>query len=244
MTITTQDRLDRLAQAVADTQTKLEVRRLPDGSEQRFCSASIRSETASGKRYAVGYSATFNTLSHDLGGFKERIQPGAFRQAIAEKQDTVFLYNHDPNFLIARVSNGSLRLSEDSRGLAFRAELPINTSAGNDLAEMLDLGLITECSFSFIVGGAGQRWSKETDPETGESCDVRDLLEVGQLFDCAAVCRAAYPSTSIAASRALWAGGGEMPAEIRSRINAGHGHIDEHQKNLVRRARLALASIL
>lgn len=235
----------RLALAlIADTQAKPEARRLPDGAEQRFCTASVRSETAGGKRYAVGHAAVFGKLSRDLGGFKERIQPGAFSRAIAARQDTKLLINHDPNFLIARIKNNSLQLREDSLGLFFKADLP-DTTAGNDLQEMLDEGLLDECSFAFTVSD-GQRWSREIDPDTSEMGDVRTLTDVDELFDVSVVCEPAYFGTDVqAASRALWPGGGQMPAELRSHIGAIHiGSISDEQRNLYRRARLALASSL
>ena len=221
----------------ADTQAKPETRLLPAGSEQRFCAASIRSETTSGSRYAIGHAAVFGKLSRDLGKFKERIQRGAFSRAIAARQDTKFLLNHDPAYLIARIKNNSLQLREDSLGLYFKAEIP-DTTAGNDLEEMLDQGLIDECSFAFTVS-EGQRWSREISPDTSEMIDVRTLTDVDELYDCSAVVEPAYFGTDVqAASRALWPGSGQMPAELRSRLRTNGPMIDEVQLNRRRRLRL------
>jgi len=87
----------------------------------------------SGDRMTVsGYAATYNTLSKDLGGFRERIAPEAFRRILATNPDVVCLFNHDMNSVLGRTSAGTLRLSEDRKGLAFECDLP-NTTVGRDL---------------------------------------------------------------------------------------------------------------
>ena len=40
--------------------------------------AEIRMETIDGRDRLTGYAAVYNRLSQDLGGFVERIKPGAF----------------------------------------------------------------------------------------------------------------------------------------------------------------------
>jgi phage head maturation protease len=39
-------------------------------------------QTSNGK--LVGYAAVFNKPSHDLGGFREIIKPGAFKRTLAD----------------------------------------------------------------------------------------------------------------------------------------------------------------
>lgn len=210
-----------------------------NASEQRFTrQTKIRAESSAGKTYAVGYAATFNTLSHDLGGFKERISRGAFSNAIRARQDTKFCLNHSPNQLLARVKNGTLELSEDNIGLFFRAQLP-DTTLGRDFKQQLAEGLIDECSFAFRVS-TGQSWTREKDPATGEIIDVRSILQVDELADCSAVVYPAYPGTDVAVGRSLWPNG-MIPVEIRSRV-PNIGLVDQDRQ---RRERLdaAIASL-
>jgi HK97 family phage prohead protease len=69
-----------------------------------------------GKSKISGYSAVFDRLSEDLGGFREKIKPGAFKNALAGS-DVRALFNHDSNYILGRESAGTLQLHEDSKGL-------------------------------------------------------------------------------------------------------------------------------
>ena len=73
----------------------------------------------------AGYAAVFNKVARiHRGGYLERIAPGAFRAALAGLDDIVACADHvDPGRVFARRSDGSLRLWEDARGLAFEASL-------------------------------------------------------------------------------------------------------------------------
>jgi Escherichia/Staphylococcus phage prohead protease len=59
-----------------------------------------------------------------------------------ERTDILALVDHDPHRVLARTRSGTLRLSQDARGLAFDLDVP-DTQAGQDvlaLAERNDLG--------------------------------------------------------------------------------------------------------
>ncbi len=61
---------------------------------------------------AVGYAATFNRLSQNLGGFVERCSDSCFRSTL-NQSDVRALFNHEPDHLLGRSSTGTLRLAED-----------------------------------------------------------------------------------------------------------------------------------
>jgi HK97 family phage prohead protease len=170
--------------------------------ERRVLTSKVQLRAASGKNYAEGYAAVFNSYSGDLGGFREMISPGAFTRAIREKQDVRCLLNHDPNFVLGRSKSGTLALAQDSRGLHFRCELGGQQYA-RDLRESMARGDIDQCSFGFfVVQPGGDDWAEDIDENSVRfvARRVRDLT----LYDVSCVTYPAYTDTSCQVSeRAL-----------------------------------------
>ncbi len=136
----------------------------------------------------TGYAAVFNSLSEDLGGFREKINPGAFASAI-KKSDTVALFNHDSNIVLGRSSAGTLRLKEDKSGLHMEIDPP-DTQAARDLMVSIQRGDIKQQSFGFVV--------KNDSWETVDGEEIRTIGEVEELYDVSPVTYPAYPDTSVA----------------------------------------------
>ena len=132
----------------------------------------------------VGYGSVFNTLSNELGGFREIIAEGAFDGRLQD--DVRFLINHD-GLPLARTTNGTLRLSTDERGLKYEAKVA-NTSIGRDLVELMRNGTINQSSFAFIV--EDDSW------EVRDGMNVRTINKVSRLYDVSAVTYPAYESAS------------------------------------------------
>ena len=123
--------------------------------ERRGAAGGLR---ASGNRVMSGYVATFNEETN-IGGFREKIAPGAFATSLDGKRDIVALLDHNPAVLLGRTSSGTLRLFEDTRGLKFELALP-DTAAGRDLialAERNDLG-----GMSFGFRAIDEAWNGDT----------------------------------------------------------------------------------
>lgn len=133
-----------------------------------------------------GYAAVFNQLSEDLGGFRERIAPGAFTKALGD--DVRALFNHDPNIVLGRTRSKTLRISEDQKGLAIEIDPPA-TPAAASLIESLRRGDISQMSFGFQT--VNDQW------EMVDGAMVRTLMEV-RLFDVSPVTYPAYPQTEAA----------------------------------------------
>jgi HK97 family phage prohead protease len=81
--------------------------------EQRTVDVDVHQLSTEGNTLG-GHAAVFNVLSEDLGGFRERIASGAFSGVLSD--DVRLLVDHKPPPL-ARTKAGTLRLSEDERGL-------------------------------------------------------------------------------------------------------------------------------
>ena len=163
-----------------------------------FVVEGIKFETRDGSKLPVirGHAAVFNTLSLDLGGFREQIKPGAFKEAI-ETDDVRALFNHDPNYPLGRNKSGTLRLTEDERGLAIELD-PADTQYARDLVTSMERGDITQMSFGFSVKPGGQDWAEGEDGMT-----IRTLTNL-RLYDVSPVTYPAYPQTDVGiATRSL-----------------------------------------
>ncbi|MEO1678019.1 MAG: HK97 family phage prohead protease [Pseudomonadota bacterium] len=114
--------------------------------ERRMRPAEMR---ARGRRLE-GHAAVFGALAEIGGGLTERIAPGAFADSLASRGDILALVDHDPTRVLARTASGSLRLAEDSLGLAFDLDLP-ETQAARDVMALAERGDIGGMSFGFIA---------------------------------------------------------------------------------------------
>lgn len=125
---------------------------------------------AKGRRLE-GYAALYGVDTR-IADFTETIMPGAFSATIGGGRDILALADHDPARVLARTKSGTLRLSEDTRGLAFDMDVP-NTSAGRDMLELAERGDLGGMSFGFKIGKDGERW-------TGDRRELRaiDLYEI------------------------------------------------------------------
>jgi uncharacterized protein len=136
----------------------------------------------------AGHAAKFDVLSEDLGGFRERIAPGAFVKSIGSS-DIRALFNHDANIVLGRNKAGTLRLSEDLAGLAYEVDAPDTQLVRDMVLSPIARGDVTQCSFGFYT--ISDKWAK-VDGEW-----VRTLLEC-DLLDVSPVTYPAYPQTEVA----------------------------------------------
>jgi HK97 family phage prohead protease len=190
--------------------------------EKRFLATEVRAVSKGNKRTIAGYAARYGVLSSDLGGFRERIVAGAFKRILATNPDVVCLFNHSDSAVLGRTTAGTLRLSEDSRGLKFECDLP-DTAAGRDTYESVQRGDLNGCSFAFMVDDARMCEYKEEDIDDEETgmrdvvkraarAIIRTIRDFANLIDVSVVTHPAYPQTSVDARHLL------VGAEVRSRV--------------------------
>lgn len=120
---------------------------------------------AKGRRLE-GYAACFD-METRIANFTEIIRPGAFRASLSEGRDVLAVVDHDLTRLLARTKSGTLRLSEDTKGLQFEIDVP-DTQAGRDVLVLGDRKDLGGMSFGFTVVPNGQKWKG----------DRRELLSV------------------------------------------------------------------
>ena len=117
----------------------------------------------------TGYAAVFNSPSEPLP-FTEVIKEGAFKRSLKSRNEIKLFMNHNTDVVLGSTRAGTLRLTEDSRGLLATADLP-DTTAGRDLSVLMKRGDVSSMSFGFSVPPKGDTWSQ--DGNTRELHQVR-----------------------------------------------------------------------
>lgn len=107
-----------------------------------------------------GYAAVFNSWSENLGGFREKIAPGAFTRSLKSRNEIRMYLNHNTDFVLASRRAGTLRLTEDAHGLAVEADLP-DTTYARDLSVLMQRGDVNSMSFGFSVPPKGDAWNAD-----------------------------------------------------------------------------------
>lgn len=148
----------------------------------------VRSAEGAGAPSVItGYAAVFHSLSEDLGGFRERILPGAFKASLEENADIRALWNHDSNYVLGRTPN-TLSLWEDEIGLRFEVTPP-DTQWARDLMESIGRGDVTQTSFRFIT-------RKDQFIHGEDDIIYRELVEL-ELIEVSPVTFPAYQATNV-----------------------------------------------
>jgi len=113
-------------------------------------------------RLIRGYGIVFDSLSEDLGGFKERIMPSAVDRTLRDGLDVRALIDHDSSKILGRTRAGTLRLEKDRQGLKVTIEPP-DTATARDLMVSIKRGDISGMSFAFRTPKGGDEWDMEGD---------------------------------------------------------------------------------
>lgn len=153
--------------------------------ERRFTSGEVEVRQRGSETTIEGHAAVFDKLSQNLGGFVERVMPGAFTKTLGEA-DIRALYNHDENLVLGRNKSGTLELSEDDSGLYYRITPP-NTTYARDLMTVIERGDVSQSSFAFMAIDEEWGLSEQDFPR-------RDLMQV-HLVDVSPVTYPAYLDT-------------------------------------------------
>lgn len=180
----------------------------------------------------------YGALSEDLGNWRERIAPGAFRATLGDGHDIRMLFSHDQGRLLASTKSGTMSLADTTAGLTFRATMP-NTVDGDTCLELCRRGDLRELSFGFQC--RKEDWADEDiedpdddfDPDRGRSVRRKKRIavrtvKVAHLIEISPVGWPAYSggvthirpemtAAAAAGSRSLFPSG-VIPVEIRSRV--------------------------
>ena len=135
---------------------------------------------------------------YEMGGYKESVRAGAFKNSLEANPDVVFVLNHGDSghgMPLSRTSNGTLVLAEEKVGLVYTATCDPEDPDAKMAARKVDQGLLNQNSFAFRV--VRQQWDGDY--------ENRELLEVNlHRGDVSIVNNGANPDTPVSVSvRAL-----------------------------------------
>lgn len=151
----------------------------------------------------IGHPVVYDRWSEDLGGFREKIMPGAATKTIKES-DIRVLFNHDPNFVLGRNKAGTATFEEDAKGVRM-VNFPPDTDTIRDLViTPMERKDITQMSFAFSVVNPepmdpqdgvryGDHWEA---PKKSGGLWERFVNEF-RMYDGSVVTFPAYPTTDV-----------------------------------------------
>jgi HK97 family phage prohead protease len=167
---------------------------------ERRVQVSVRAEGTERQPVLSGYAAVWNKLSKKIytkagNYFYERLSPYCMTRAISQEK-TVANLHHDMTKPLGTQRSGTLKLTEDSRGLLVRCDINPNVSYAMDAWHNAGTRL-SAMSFAFQLAeddGSGQRsgdaWDELSDDEMDELEETwrasrRTIREIDSLSDVA-----------------------------------------------------------
>lgn len=165
-------------------------------AERRFYGTkSFRTINRDNEKIIEGHAAVFNQWANIGGRFDEIIDYGAFDGC--DLSNVVLLVNHNEQRIpLARNKSGTMSLTVDNVGLAFRARLDVdNNPDARALFSAIERGDICGMSFAFTI-----------DLDDWQNLDsdmpTRRIKKIGKVFEISGVTNPAYEGTDVTAERA------------------------------------------
>jgi HK97 family phage prohead protease len=141
-----------------------------------------------------GYAAVFYNSNDDGTEYRmsshliERIERGAFSETLAKRHDIKALWSHDAASPLGSTAAGTLKLSEDSKGLRFELQPDKQTTLGTNCFHAVRGGYVRGMSFGFRV--ISQKMSREL----GQDIRTITRLHLSEISPC---CWGAYNAAFI-----------------------------------------------
>jgi HK97 family phage prohead protease len=177
-----------------------EIRSAVGERERRFLPIAAAGVTVRAKgdsaKTIEGYGALFNSETVIGSWFREVIRPGAFADSL-KADDVRIFFNHDPNYILGRVSAGTATVEEDDKGLLYTAMPPASRA---DVMESIERKDVTGSSFQFIVEGADdEEWDYS---ETKQGMLPLRIIKKARILETGPVALPAYEDTTVSARAA------------------------------------------
>ncbi len=156
--------------------------------------AELRATRQGDKLRLEGLAIPYRALSVDLGGFRERILPGAFDASLAGPDELFGLLQHAWHYPLARTGDGSLLLASTQEGVTASFLMDDDEDTRWVWQEVKDRNL-TGMSFCFRTQPGGDEWAVAGRQVT------RSVVQ-GTLYEVSIVTSPAYPQTRVDVYRA------------------------------------------
>lgn len=171
---------------------------MPQKTNREYRNMEIRAQEGAdendSRKIVTGYASTFDepyTLwEDDRYVFQEVVDKNAF--ANTDMSDVIMQYDHEGR-VFARMSNNTLEVNPDDKGLFITADLG-GTELGRELYDEIRGGYTDKMSFGFTVDQ--DDWL-DTKAEDGRDLTIRTIRSVRKLYDVSAVSIPANDATSI-----------------------------------------------
>lgn len=155
--------------------------------ERYFLNTDVTTEEADGSPGKLrGRVTTWDTVSHDRGGYKVIFRQGAFSNVENPHpiHDIKAYRDHNEDIYLGRLSNGTLKIAETEDGIDFELTLP-DTQDGRDTAALVKRQDIKGMSFGYIP----EEWEWQAGPTLIHKSGF--LVEVSPVFD------PSFPNTEV-----------------------------------------------
>lgn len=133
----------------------------------------------------TGYAAVFDIPSEipmqNGNVVMESIERGAFRKSLNSGDNIPMLWNHNTDWPVATTQAGTLKLSEDVKGLRVEANLG-NDFISDFLRERVKRGEVQGMSYGFIAGRDNQQVYKRGNQVVRKLSGFQKLLDVSPTY--------------------------------------------------------------
>jgi HK97 family phage prohead protease len=195
--------LEKIEEKIFSSEPK-QVRPTP-AHDVRYIVNEFEARSLDGSKAVIsGYASIFDRSSQVLGGgFVEQIKRGAFTKTLNERgtqtsrDDIKALFNHSTDLVLGSKRAGTLKLSEDSKGLHYEVDLDLDITHHRSAFKMIERGDVTNSSFGFDV--IEERWSV---PESSDDPVLREVLET-RLYEVSPTPFPAYQDSTVSTERSF-----------------------------------------
>lgn len=163
---------------------------LPD-LERRYVELNLRAEGDESKPVIEGDAAVFGVETRVGSWFREMICAEAFTRVLSETPDVIGTFNHDWTYVLGRTTSGTLHLEQTDKSLRYSIDVNPRDTQAMSVWEKVKRGDVTQASFAFTV-----RKEEWTEPLEDGELALREIIEVGKLFDVGPVPFGQYPEAS------------------------------------------------